>query len=168
MPVDGQLAHLVQLSTGQWVLLLAVGGALAFGLWRGMVDGRFRGTHSVRGSEAAAPAASAQSEPAAEESVLAGTEYADRLGSRATLLQFSSVFCAPCRATRRILEAVSAEAPEVAHLEIDAESHLDLVRRVGVMRTPTTLVLDAAGREVTRASGAPTRAQVLAALALLP
>jgi hypothetical protein len=33
------------------------------------------------------------------------------------------------------------------------------------MRTPTTLVLDAAGREVTRATGAPRKEQVLAALA---
>ena len=39
-----------------------------------------------------------------------------------------------------------------------------MVRRVGVLRTPTTLVLDAAGREVSRASGAPTRNQVLAAV----
>jgi hypothetical protein len=34
-----------------------------------------------------------------------------------------------------------------------------------VLRTPTTLVLDAAGREVSRAAGAPRRDQVLAALA---
>ena len=32
------------------------------------------------------------------------------------------------------------------------------------MRTPTTLVLDAAGREVTRAVGAPRKEQVIAAL----
>ena len=54
--------------------------------------------------------------------------------------------------------------PGVTHVEVDAEHHLDLVRRVGVLRTPTTLVLDAAGREVSRASGAPTRDQVLAAV----
>ena len=52
----------------------------------------------------------------------------------------------------------------MTHVEVDAEEHLDLVRRLGVLRTPTTLVLDAAGREVTRASGAPRPAQVLAAL----
>ena len=37
-------------------------------------------------------------------SVLAGTPWAAQLGERATLLQFSSAFCAPCRATRRVLE----------------------------------------------------------------
>ena len=52
----------------------------------------------------------------------------------------------------------------MTHVEVDAEEHLDLVRRLGVLRTPTTLVLDASGREITRASGAPRAGQVLAAL----
>ena len=86
------------------------------------------------------------------------------LGERATLLQFSSAFCAPCRTTRRVLSEVAAVVPGVAHVEVDAEKHLDLVRRVGVLRTPTTLVLDARGTEVSRASGAPTKAAVLATL----
>ena len=50
------------------------------------------------------------------------------------------------------------------HVEVDAEQHLDLVRRVGVLRTPTTLVLDAEGREVSRAAGAPTKQAVIASL----
>ncbi len=90
---------------------------------------------------------------------------ADQLGERATLLQFSSAFCAPCRATRRVLADIAAVVPGVTHVEIDAEHHLDLVRRVGVLRTPTTLVLDDRGQEVTRASGAPRKEQVLSALA---
>ena len=87
-----------------------------------------------------------------------------QLGERATLLQFSSAFCAPCRATRRTLADVAAMVPGVVHVEIDAEHHLELVRRLGILRTPTTLVLDGHGREVTRAAGAPRREQVLAAL----
>ena len=47
---------------------------------------------------------------------------------------------------------------------MDAERHLDVVRRLGVLRTPTTLVLSEQGHEVTRATGAPTRQQVLTAL----
>src|SRR3954453_16518311 len=35
---------------GRWVLLVAVVGALGFGGWRLLWDGRFRGTHRVRGS----------------------------------------------------------------------------------------------------------------------
>ena len=87
-----------------------------------------------------------------------------QLGEKATLLQFSSAFCAPCRATRRTLTDVAAVVPGVVHLEVDAEHHLELVRRLNVLRTPTTLVLDAAGHEVTRAAGAPRKEQVIAAL----
>jgi hypothetical protein len=64
-----------------------------------------------------------------------------------------------------VLTDIATAVPGVTHVELDAEHHLDLVRRVGVTRTPTTLVLDAAGREVTRAAGAPRKEQVLAALA---
>ncbi len=85
-------------------------------------------------------------------------------GERATLLQLSSAFCAPCRATRRVLAEVSALVPGVVHVEVDAELHLELVRRLGVERTPTTLVLDADVREVVRRTGQPRTADVLAAL----
>jgi thiol-disulfide isomerase/thioredoxin len=91
------------------------------------------------------------------------------LGERATLLQFSSAFCAPCRATRVILADVAARAAGVEHVEIDAESHLDLVRSLGVLRTPTVFVLGADGAITARASGQPRKADVLAALsAVLP
>ena len=85
-------------------------------------------------------------------------------GARATLLQFSSAFCAPCRATRGVLADVARTVDGVRHVEVDAESHLALVRELGILKTPTTLVLDAAGREAFRASGPPTRAAVLQAL----
>ncbi len=85
-------------------------------------------------------------------------------GERATLLQFSSAFCAPCRATRRVLTQVTELVPGVTHVEVDAEQHLDVVRRLGILKTPTTLVLDASGREVRRATGQPTAAHVLEAL----
>lgn len=87
-------------------------------------------------------------------------------GARATLVQFSSAFCSPCRATRRVLKTVTAAVPGIAHLEVDAELHLELVRRLGIVRTPTTIVLDASGREVRRAAGQPTVAQVVQALPL--
>ncbi|WP_432477653.1 TlpA family protein disulfide reductase [Nocardioides sp. GXQ0305] len=133
--------------------------ALAIGGWRAYADGRFRGTHPVRGA-GDDPAGPADREP--QEARLVP---ADELGERVTLLQFSSAFCAPCRAARRVLADVADTVPGVAHVEIDAEHHLDLVRRVGVLRTPTTLVLDARGVEVARAAGAPRREQVLAAVA---
>jgi thiol-disulfide isomerase/thioredoxin len=86
------------------------------------------------------------------------------LGDRATLVQFSSAFCAPCRATRQILTEVAGMVDGVAHVEIDAESRLDLVRRLDVRRTPTTIVLDPGGQVTHRASGQPRKADVIAAL----
>jgi hypothetical protein len=52
----------------------------------------------------------------------------------------------------------------VAHVEIDAESRLDLVRRLDVLRTPTVLVLDGTGAIRKRASGLPRKPDVIAAL----
>ena len=144
------------MTTGGWILLVSVLLAVGFGGYRLLADGRFRGTHRVAG------AVGSRSEPVTVEEPLVPD---DRLGERATLLQFSSAFCAPCRATRRVLADVATAVPGVTHVELDAEHHLELVRRVGVTRTPTTLVLDATGREVTRAAGAPRKEQVLAALA---
>ncbi|GII02988.1 TlpA family protein disulfide reductase [Planobispora takensis] len=86
------------------------------------------------------------------------------LGERATLVQFSSAFCQPCRATRRILTEVTGMVPGVAHVEIDAEARLELVRSLNILRTPTVLVLDRSGRVVKRASGQPRKADVIAAL----
>ena len=144
------------MTTGGWILLASVLLAVGFGAYRALADGRFRGTHRIR----QAPVVEASKTPTPEPLVPGA-----RLGERATLLQFSSAFCAPCRATRRVLADVATAVPGVRHVELDAEQHLDLVRRVGVTRTPTTLVLDGAGREVTRAAGAPRKEQVLAALA---
>ncbi|MER5519341.1 thioredoxin family protein [Streptomyces sp. NPDC002763] len=96
--------------------------------------------------------------------LLGAAELGAELGGRATLVQFSSAFCAPCRATRRVLGEVAAMVPGVTHVEIDAEARLDLVRELEILKTPTVLVLDAAGRVVRRATGQPRKADVIAAL----
>ena len=89
------------------------------------------------------------------------------LGSRVTLVQFSSAFCSPCRATRMLLEDVTAEMSDVAYVEIDAEANLELVRTLDIRSTPTTLFLDRTGHEVGRAMGAPKRDQVLSAISAI-
>lgn len=151
------------MSTGAWVVIAAVVVALVFGLYRAATDGRFRGTRTL---PTTAPATEETPVPDPT-SLLAGTRWEAEVGDRATLLQFSSAFCAPCRSTRRVLEDVAATTPGVAHIEVDAEQHLDVVRRLGILRTPTTIVLDGAGREVGRATGAARKDQVLAALGSL-
>lgn len=148
------------------VLLVVLAAATAFGLWRRAVDGRFRSVReSMPGPPSPGPADRAELPSAPETAVVdaatptaapAGFEPADlgaELGSRATFVQFSSAFCQPCRATRATLAHLAAQEAGVVHVEIDAESRLDLVRRAGVLRTPTTFVLDGSGRVVGRATG---------------
>jgi thiol-disulfide isomerase/thioredoxin len=172
------------MGTGLTIVVIAVVLALGFGLYRARTDGRFKsapvpGPQVVeqRGDSASpvveqrgAPATSgrrdhstAPTTGAAWTAVLEALPEA-QLGERATLLQFSSAFCAPCRATRTILSDVADVVPGVVHLEVDAEHHLELVRALDVLRTPTTLILDASGSEATRASGAPRKEAVLSAL----
>lgn len=117
-------------------------------------------TDAKSGADAADAAEGAEGADAA----VLGPEFASKLGERATLVQFSSAFCAPCRATRRVLDEVAAMVDGVRYVEIDAESRLDLVRRLAVLRTPTVLVLDGAGRVVRRGTGPPRKADVIAAL----
>jgi thiol-disulfide isomerase/thioredoxin len=148
-------------SSGAWIVVAAVVLGVGFGLYRLLTDGRFRGTHDLGGR-----VASASERIETPWTHVAAAIPDAKLGEKATLLQFSSAFCAPCRATRRTLSEVAAVVPGVEHLEVDAEHHLELVRRLGILRTPTTLVLDAAGREVNRAAGAPRKEQVLSALAM--
>ena len=97
---------------------------------------------------------------------LTGAELGQPLGSRVTLLQFSSSFCAPCRAARQLLADVAARDAGVTHVEIDVADRLDLVRLLDVRRTPTVFVLGPQGQVTRRASGLPRREDVVAAVAL--
>lgn len=137
------------------LLLTVVLAASAFGLWRVRQDGRVRGVGS-------APAD--RSGPGGTRLCLSPADLGAPLGARATLVQFSTTFCQPCRVARRVLSEVASQVEGVTHVEIDAERHLDLVRRLDVRRTPTVLVLDPEGWVVSRAVGAPRPADVMAAL----
>jgi thiol-disulfide isomerase/thioredoxin len=155
--------------------LIALAAALVVAVVTGLAwqraNGRFRGNRNggIRGISAVPAPGGPQAQaadPAAAETgpVLTGAELGLPLGERATLVQFSTAFCAPCRATRRILAEVAGMTDGVAHVEIDAESHLDLVRRLDIRRTPTVLVVGPDGRIAKRASGQPRKADVIAAV----
>ena len=132
--------------TGIVMCVAVLAAASAFGVLQRRRSGRVR----VRGRD--------------DGKRLGAAELGQGLGERATLVQFSSAFCAPCRATRRVLGEVADIVPGVTHVEIDAEEHLDLVRRLDILKTPTVLVLDADGRIVRRATGQPCKEEVIAAL----
>jgi thiol-disulfide isomerase/thioredoxin len=79
-----------------------------------------------------------------------------------TVVQFSTAFCGPCRATRARLQQLQRTRPALAYVHVDAESHLDAVRALDVQVTPTLLWLDRAGAVVARSSGAPRPAELAA------
>ena len=120
---------------GLLVLVAALVGAVAFGLWRRRTDGRVT-SQDARADDQLTPA-----------------DLGAPLGERVTFVQFSSAFCQPCRANRQVLDHLARTDQGVVHVDIDAESNLDLVRRLGVTRTPTTFVLDTAGAVRHRAVG---------------
>jgi thioredoxin-like negative regulator of GroEL len=88
------------------------------------------------------------------------------VGSSATIVQFSSAFCQPCRATRQVVSRVVRDiaAEGVAVVEIDADDNVEITRAWAVESTPTVVFLDAAGREVHRGSGQPRTADIVAGL----
>ncbi len=130
-------------------LAIVLVGATGFGIWYQRTRGEFRKKKTVNGPKLTA--------------AIVGTE----LGSRATMVQFSSAFCTPCRATKVLLEDMVKTMPDVRYAHIDAESHLELVRKLDIRSTPTTLFLNGGGVEVGRAMGTPKRAQVQAAIAAI-
>src|SRR4051812_20754545 len=125
------------------------------GLLRWRKDGRLK---------AVAPASPASVPP--DLAVLQGVGFVPDEAD-VTFVQFSSAFCSPCRATRAILGDVAATIDGVRHIEVDAESHLEAVRALRIMKTPTTLVVDRSGVVVQRAAGQPRKADVVAAVGRL-
>ncbi|MEQ1737200.1 MAG: thioredoxin family protein [Rhodoglobus sp.] len=87
------------------------------------------------------------------------------LGERATLLQFSTEVCAPCRATARVLGDLAENTDSVEHIDLDVTHRPELAARYRVMQTPTTLILDSDGAVRARIGGAVRRDLVIAELA---
>jgi thiol-disulfide isomerase/thioredoxin len=110
------------------------------------------------------PAGAAAKPSRAGTDALTEADLGHSLGARATLVQFSTAFCAPCRPTRQILAQVADMVDGVTHVEIDAAARLDLARRLRINSAPTILVLDPDGAIAKRAVGLPRKADVIAAL----
>jgi thiol-disulfide isomerase/thioredoxin len=91
-------------------------------------------------------------------------EFDGGYGSRLTILQFSTTFCSECRTAKAIVKDVVKDFKDIAYVEVDAESNLDLVRRVDIRSTPTTIFLDSKGFEIARAKGASKRDQLIKAI----
>ncbi len=91
-------------------------------------------------------------------------EFGGKYGSRLTILQFSTTFCSESRTAKEIVKDVVKDSKDITYVEVDAESNLDLVRRVDILSTPTTIFLDSKGYEIARAKVAPKRDQLIKAI----
>jgi len=85
----------------------------------------------------------------------------------ATLLQFSTAVCAPCKPTRVLLASLADEYAGVEHVDIDLTHRADLAARFNILQTPTTLLLDGGGVVRGRIGGAPRAHDLRAALEIL-
>jgi hypothetical protein len=148
--------------SGLTVVLVVLAAASVAGLVMRLRQGRFRAQSST--SEVSRTQAADSSRPAAARGVVTAAELGAPLGERATLVQFSTEFCAYCGPTRELLAEVAGAREGVAFVEVDAARRLDLTRRLNVRSTPTVLLLAADGSIAQRASGKPRKSDVLAAV----
>ena len=95
---------------------------------------------------------------------ISAAEINQKLGKKATIIQFSTTFCSECRTAKAIVKDVVKDYKDITYVEVDAESNLNLVRRVDIRSTPTTIFLDSKGFEIARAKGAPKRDQLIKAI----
>ena len=95
------------------------------------------------------------------------SELGEKYGKRATVVIFSTTFCSECRAAKALISDVTLTLSDISYIEVDAESNLELVRKVDIRSTPTTIFLDKAGFEIARAIGAPKRDQLIKVIASL-
>lgn len=143
------MLHALTGSAGGRLLLLVVLLAVTSVLWLAIRrrDGRFRLARL------------------ASDAVLTGEDLGRPLGLRATFVQFSTPTCASCPQVSRTLSTIADHETGVVHVEVPADRRPDLVRRFGVLRTPTVLLLGPEGAVRSRTSGPLARHQAIAALA---
>ncbi|MEV5542595.1 thioredoxin family protein [Saccharopolyspora shandongensis] len=142
------------MNAGTWALLIAVAVAAVFGLvWRAR-EGKVR---TATGGEESMY-------DKLPEGLRQQLADAPDTGAKVTLLQLSTTFCAPCRHTRILLSDFVGRTEGVRHVEVDLTDHPEWSTPLRVHRTPTTLVLDGAGRELFRVGGVPRRDELATAL----
>lgn len=87
------------------------------------------------------------------------------LGSRATLVQFSTEMCTRCPQVRRMLNSYTENHDGLTHVEVDLTHRPDLSARYKVLQTPTTFLIDNTGAVRARFHGVPHRHALTEALA---
>lgn len=142
MTVDDVLFRLV-------IVLALLGTAGVVGLWWRARDGHL---HEV------APTA-----PTVAPAELASLGFGP--GTHRTIaLLLSSPTCSSCVAARRLLDELALTRRDLTWTDVDVTTWPELADRFGVLRLPTTLLLEPDGHLVARASGIPARDELTAHL----
>lgn len=84
-----------------------------------------------------------------------------------TVVHFSASWCGPCARVRQVIEQVSRDLGDVAHVEIDIDANPDAARRLSVLSLPTTFIFNADGHQRYRTAGVPKAADLRSALSEL-
>jgi thiol-disulfide isomerase/thioredoxin len=129
-----------------WIPILVLTLASAFGFWWKQNQGRVRSSKGLH-------------------NFISKSEIGIDLGSRVTVVQFSSSFCSPCKATAAIITNLVKEMDDVAYVQIQSEQNIELIEKFEIKSTPTVIFFNGMGMEVGRATGTPSNDQVLAAIA---
>ena len=129
-----------------WIPILVLLVASAFGFWWRQNQGRMK---SARGPH----------------NFISKSEIGVELGSRVTIVQFSSAFCSPCKATAAIIQNLVKDMDDVVYVQIQSEQNIPLIEKFDIKSTPTVIFFNGMGMEVGRAIGTPTTDQVLASIA---
>jgi thiol-disulfide isomerase/thioredoxin len=80
------------------------------------------------------------------------------------IVQFTTRYCAPCRAARPELEA-AAERAAIRYTQIDVGERPELARRYGIRTVPTIVVAAGSGRVLGTWTALPGKGEIVAAAA---
>jgi thiol-disulfide isomerase/thioredoxin len=134
--------------TGLFALLGALVATAAVAWWLRSREGRIR---SVGESET-------------PRTVLPEPVRAALVAGSVTLVQVSTVFCAPCRHARAVLHQLAGSIDGLAHVELDVTDRPEVAVSLGVSRTPTTVAFTSDGTELLRVGGVPRQDTLIDAL----
>jgi hypothetical protein len=84
------------------------------------------------------------------------------LGVGATVVLFSTEFCARCPAVGRMLRSVTDARGDLAFTEVDLTHRPEVASSLRILQTPTTFVLDGTGQVRARFGGVVAREAVVA------
>jgi hypothetical protein len=85
-------------------------------------------------------------------------------GEGATLVLFSTEFCARCPSVKRMLRSVADGWDDLAFAEVDLTHRREVASGLHILQTPTTFILDATGQVRARFGGVVAREALVAEL----